>query len=54
MVAAASRGSVAQLTSGAAEELLEPKDVELVGFRVEHVPGGPAFDPVGPECRSEM
>ena len=54
MVAAASRGSVASLTSGAAEELLEAKHVELVGFRVEHVSGGSALDPVGPERRSEM
>ena len=43
-----------QLASGAAEEMLEAKDVELVGFGVEHVPGRSAFDPVGPERRSEM
>jgi hypothetical protein len=42
------------LTSGAAEELLETKHVELVGFGVEHVAGRSALDPVGPERRSEM
>ncbi len=42
------------MTPGAAEELLEPKHIELVGLGVEHVSGGSALDPIGPERRPEM
>ena len=43
-----------ELPAGPAEELLEPKDVDFVGFGVQHVPRGPTLDPIGPQRGAQV